>query len=161
MAMAQNLELMKHERREKLLKIIKNNPHIRSSALAKKLGVKKSTINNDIRELTDELKDLNPQTYHLHRERMLNNLHRMMKHCEKKLNMCRGATAGTRWVEEWTKLFEKEAKILGVYTPDRSIVGHVDLDNMISKEQRDAAMDAIIIGKKKGLIDATQRGNSN
>ena len=151
----QNRALTKQARRKEVLKIFRKNPYIRSEDIAKTLGVERRTINNDIQELTEELKNENPQNWHMHRERMLLNLQKMMKRCIKKLDMCRGATSGTRWVEEWTKLFEKEAKIVGVYSPDRSVIGHVDLTNIIGKEQRDAALNALILGQQKDIIDIT------
>jgi len=51
--------------------------------------------------------------------------------------------AGTRWIEEWTKLIEKEAKILGIYSPDRKIIAHIDTS--FTKEQRDAAVKAALL----------------
>jgi hypothetical protein len=57
-------------------------------------------------------------------------------------------------MEEWTKLVEKECKILGIYAPDRQMVAHLDATKDFSKEQRDAAVNAVLFGSKK-IIDVT------
>jgi len=160
MGITQVAALTKETRRQEVIRIFRENPHVRTAEVAKTLNVKRSTINNDINELAEELRHENPQNWHLHRERMLLSLNNMMKKCMDKLELCRGATSGTRWVEEWTKLFEKEAKILGVYSADRTIVGHVDLDKIITKEQRDASLDALIGGQQKGMIDITPKNET-
>jgi len=156
----QAMVLKKEARRKEVIRIFRENPHIRSSDVAKTLNVSLDTIALDLRELTEELKRENPENWHMHRERMLLGLNRMMKACEDKFELCRGATSGSRWVEEWTKLFEKEAKILGIYSAERTVVGHVDLQ-VISKEQRDASIDALIGGQQKGMIDITPKNETN
>lgn len=160
MAIMKGRALSKEVRRNEVLRIFKKKPHARISEVAKTLGVGANTITKDINELTEELKNTNPATWHMHRERMLLSLNEVMRKCLKKFDLCRGATSGSRWIEEWTKLFEKEAKILGIYSPDRSVVGHVDLDNIINKEQRDAALQALILGQKKDIIDITPKNET-
>jgi len=157
MTIVKSNTLQKEARRKEVLRIFREKPHVRISMVAKTLGVHSSTIGNDMRELSEELKRQNPTEWHMHRERMLLDLNKMMKKCIDKLDLCRGAVAGSRWVEEWSKLFEKEAKILGVYSPDKSVVGHVNLDEMINKEQRDAALNALILGQEKDIIDITPK----
>ncbi len=151
------LQLSKEARKKEVLRIFRLKPHVRTSDVAKTLGVKSGAINSDLRELTEELRKQNTIDWHMHRERMLLSVNKMMKKCETKLALCRGATSGSRWIEEWTKLFEKEAKILGIYSPDKSIIGHVALDGIIDKEQRDAAINALILGQKKNIIDITPK----
>lgn len=160
MTIMKGRELSKEARRKEVLEIFRKKPHVRTSMVAETLGVNRSVINNDMKELTEELKKQNPLEWHMHRERMLLSLNKMMKKCMNKLSLCRGATSGSRWVEEWTKLFEKEAKILGIYSPDRSVVGHVNLDETIGKEQRDAALKALILGQEKDIIDITPKNEA-
>lgn len=155
MGLTRNKALTKQMRHSEVLKIFKEKPHVRTSDIAKTLNVSSDLISRDIRELTEELKQTNPQAYLLHRERMLLKLNKMMKKCENKLKLCRGATSGTRWIEEWTKLFEKEAKILGIYSPDKTVHAHINLEDVISKEQKDAAIRGLILGQEEGIIDIT------
>lgn len=155
MGLIQNKSLTLQVRRKEVLRIFRENPHIRPSDIAKTLGVTTTTISKDIQELTEELRVENPKTWHVHRERMLLSLNKMMKACENKFELCRGATSGSRWIEEWTKLFEKEAKILGIYSAEKSIHAHVNLDDIVGKEQRDAAIDALIGKQKSDIIDIT------
>jgi hypothetical protein len=145
--------LTKQTRLKEVLRIFRKNPNARTSDIAKTLNVKTNVITKDIKELTEELKESNPQIYHLHRERMLIKLDKMMKSFEEKLNLCRGATSGAQWADAWIKLFEKEAKILGIYSPDKTVHAHISLENVISKEQKDAAIRGLIQGE--GIIDIT------
>jgi hypothetical protein len=159
MGLIANKTLTKQMRCNEVLRIFKEKPHVRTSDIAKSLNVSTELIAKDIKELTEELKQINPKAYLLHRERMLLKLNSMMKKCEKKLELCRGATSGTRWVEEWTKLFEKEAKILGIYSPDKTVHAHINLEDVISKEQKDAAIRGLIMGQEEGIIDITPKNN--
>jgi len=154
MGMKENQSLSMHARRKEVIRIFRDNPHIRASEIAKTLNVNPATIYKDIHDLTEELRIENPKTWHVHRERMLLSLNKMMKACQDKFELCRGATSGSRWVEEWTKLFEKEAKILGIYSAEKSIHAHVNLDDIVGKEQRDAAINALI-RKQEDIIDIT------
>jgi len=154
MGMKENQSLSMHTRRKEVIRIFRENPHIRASEIAKTLNVNPATIYKDIHDLTEELRIENPKTWHVHRERMLLSLNKMMKACQDKFELCRGATSGSRWVEEWTKLFEKEAKILGIYSAEKSIHAHVNLDDIVGKEQRDAAINALI-RKQEDIIDIT------
>jgi hypothetical protein len=160
MGLTQNKALIKQTRRKEVLRIFREKPHVRASDIAKTLNVKTKVISNDIRELTEELRIENPQAWHMHRERMLLNLSRMMNSCEKKFNKCRGATSGSRWVEEWAKLFEKEAKIVGVYAAEKTVHAHINVADILSKEQRDASIRALISGQEKGIIDITPNGTA-
>jgi len=154
MGIKENKSLAMHARRKEVLRIFREKPHIRASEIAKTLNVTSATISRDLQELTEELRIENPKIWHVHRERMLLSLNRMMKACIDKFELCRGATSGSRWIEEWTKLFEKEAKILGVYSAEKSIHAHVNLDDIVGKEQRDAAINALI-RKQENIIDIT------
>ena len=155
MGLIQNKALTKQVRRKEVLRIFREKPYVRAADIAKTLDVQTKVISRDIRELTEELKKENPEVWYMHRERMLLDLNKMMKACKKKFDLCRGATSGSRWIEEWTKLFEKEAKILGVYAAEKTVHAHVNVADVISKEQRDASIRALILGQQKGIIDIT------
>jgi hypothetical protein len=147
--------LTKQTRLKEVLRIFRENPNARTSDIAKTLDVKTNVITKDIKELTEELKESNPQVYHLHRERMLIKLDKMMRKFENKLDLCRGSSSGGQWVDSWTKLFEKEAKILGIYSAEKTVHAHINLEDVISKEQKDAAIRGLIQGQEKGIIDIT------
>ena len=53
------------------------------------------------------------------------------------------ARAGSRWVEEWSTVVEKECKILGLYRLDKNLVA-ADFGGDITQEQKDAAVEAVI-----------------
>ena len=59
---------------------------------------------------------------------------------------------GSRWLEEWNKLLEKECKILGVYAPDRLLIKE---ESQFDKVSEDAAIDAFALSLGSDIIDIT------
>jgi hypothetical protein len=154
MPIKQKRQVVTTDRRRKVAEIYRNNPYIEARDVAEILDVKTSIINNDVREINRLLNIETVEEWNLHRQRILREVSKNKTRCMTKLSKCRGATAGTRWMEEWTKLVEKECKILGIYAPDRQMVAHLDATKDFSKEQRDAAVNAVLFGSKK-IIDVT------
>lgn len=154
MAKGHRTKLTKHLRQAKVAEIFIENPYISPAEIAEILSVNKDTVSNDVKDITERLNRESLDTYNMHRERILKEITGMKLKCKNKLALCKGAIAGSRWVEEWTKLIEKECKILGVYAPDRALHAHAHIhaDEKMTKERRDAVVEAILIGHEKGII---------
>lgn len=152
-----SIKLTKVSRQAKVAEIFIDDPYITPAEIASILSVPSSVIRSDVKEMTRKLNKTSIDTYEMHRERILKEINGMKVACKAKLARCRGAQAGTRWVEEWTKLTEKECKILGIYAPKRAMamVAHVSGSEkeLLSKERRDAVIDAIVVGHKTGIIE--------
>jgi len=152
-----NIGLSKASRQVKVAEIFIDNPYITPAEIASILSVSPQIINNDVKEMTRKLNKASIDMYEMHRERILKEISSMKSACKTKLSRCRGAQAGTRWVEEWTKLTEKECKILGIYAPKRAMamIAHVggEEGKLLSKERRDAVIDAIVLGHETGIIE--------
>lgn len=156
MSKKSNIQLAKASRQAKVAEIFIENPYITPLEIAEMLSVSSEVIDKDVKEMTKRLNKVSVNTYEMHRERILKEISNMKSECRTKLRRCRGAQAGTRWVEEWTKLTEKECKILGIYAPKRAMamVAHVgDGGELLSKERRDAVIDAMLEGHDTGIIE--------
>jgi hypothetical protein len=142
------------DRRKKIADFFRKNPYSTQEEAAKILKIPQGSLQNDVRELTKMLDKESVGSFYIHRSRILQDIDDIKRECIRKLKLCRGATAGTRWVEEWTKLTKQEAKILGLYAPERamSVVAHVDGRDGMTKEKRDAVVEAILIGDREGVI---------
>ena len=139
----QNARFQKLQRQTRIAKILAKNPYAMHDEIADILNVSVSTVNKDINEINNALNQETMISTFVHRKRILEEINTKKRLCSEKFAQCRGATAGTRWIEEWTKLIEKEAKILGIYSPDKKIVAHIDTS--FTKEQRDAAVKAALL----------------
>lgn len=142
--LVKNQRLRKLQRQSKLAKMLSKNPYMPASEASEIFGVAVSTIQDDIRQINKVLQSETVISTFIHRDRILQEITAKKKLCSEKLAQCRGATAGTRWIEEWTKLVEKECKILGIYSPDRKIVAHIDTAKF-SKEEKDKAVKAALM----------------
>ena len=155
MAKKKYKELVKVDRHKQIADYFRENPYSTLSEASKFLSIPDKTLKYDILELTKRLREESVHAYEIHRARILKDINGLKERCLKKLKMCRGATAGTRWVEEWTKLTKEEVRILGLYAPDKamSVVAHVNGREDMTKEKRDAIVDAILIGDREGVIE--------
>jgi transposase len=147
-------EIILYERRVKVAAFLKKNPYIRHAVIAKALGVSRSTITRDIREMNEELKAQTMDDFMVQRKRVLNEIQKMKRKCMRSLDKFTDKTKGSRWVEEWSTLVEKECKILGLYAPERIFVGAA-LGGEISPEQKDAAVDAVV----RVIMNSMEKGN--
>jgi predicted DNA-binding transcriptional regulator YafY len=139
----QTARFKKLQRQNRIAKVLAKNPYTRHDEIADMLNVSVTTVNKDVNEINTALNQETLISTFIHRQRILEEINSKKRLCSEKFAQCRGAMAGTRWIEEWTKLIEKEAKILGIYSPDRKIVAHIDTS--FTKEQRDAAVKAALL----------------
>lgn len=149
--------ILKMDRQATIAKFIRKNPYLSNAELGKILGVAKATISKDIREIKMNVVKMTVDDFRFHQNRVLREIQEMKKLCQRKLkSLAKQPTAGARWVEEFTKLVEKESKILGLYAPEMRVLAIADLTkDVIGPVERDAAIDAIMFGKNSGIIDVT------
>ena len=141
------------ERRRKVMAMIQNEPGIRQDEIAKKLGFDRATISRDLKAMSEEIKVQNIDSFMVHRDRILTELHQKKAICEDRLQrLSSHPHQGSRWMEEWQKLLDKECKILGTYSPDRLIIKD---EQSFSKDQEDASIDGLIkaSGAEIDIID--------
>lgn len=136
-------DIVLYERRKKVAQFLKKNPYISHQTMADALNVSRSTITRDIRDMNEELKRQTMDDLMVQRKRVLNEIQVMKRKCVRSLKKYTDKTKGTRWVEEWSTLVEKECKILGLYAPERIFVG-ASLGGEITPDQKDAAVDAVV-----------------
>lgn len=145
-------EITKAKELRKVANFFRKYPYITIKDASENLSIPEETLRKYLRDLTNTLRKETLGLYEIHRTRLLKDIASVKEKCLKKLKMCRGAQAGSRWVEEWTKLTKQEIKMLGLYAPDKAIVAHVDSRESMTKEKRDAVVEAILIGDQEGVI---------
>ena len=141
------------ERRRQVLAMIQKNPGIRQFDIAKKLGCDRSTVSHDLKAMSEEIKLQNSEAWQLQRDRVLTQIHEKKALCEDRLRRLHSnAHQGSRWMEEWQKLIDKEAKILGLYAPDKLMIRD---EQTFDKKQEDASIDALMkaAGAAMDIID--------
>jgi len=151
------MALIKLDRQSKVAKFIRKNPYLSAQELGKLLGVAKATITKDIREIKINVAKMTVDDFRFHQNRVLREIQDMKKLCLRKLaRLSKRPEAGARWVEEFTKLIEKESKILGLYAPEMRVLAIADLTkDVVGAAHRDKAIDAIMYGHDSGIIDVT------
>jgi len=144
------------ERRKRIVTMIAENPSITQGEMAEVVNVDRATVSRDLKALSEELKIQNQEGWLMHRERVLRELITKQALCEDRLKRLeKSAHQGSRWLEEWRKLKDMEAKILGLYAPDRLLIQeHQEFD----KDQEDAVVDAALkaAGFDDSVIDLPQ-----
>jgi DNA-binding CsgD family transcriptional regulator len=130
-----------HARREKIMRMMARDPSMTQRALAKQLNVDVSTISNDIRELNRSLNIENLDAWAVQRARVLREIQANKLECMDRIQRCTQPTQGARWMEEWTKLTEREIKILGLASPEKLLIKQ---ETTIKPEAQDAAVDGIL-----------------
>lgn len=141
------------QRRKKIIALIQNDPGIKQAEIAKKLGTTRGTVGRDIKQMSEEIKYENTDSFLVQRDRVLAELHQKKAICEDRMQrLSAHPHQGSRWMEEWQKLLDKEAKILGVYSPDRLLIKD---EQTFNKEQEDASIDAMLksVGAQNDIID--------
>jgi len=68
----------------------------------------------------------------------------------RRLNECKSPHQGSRWMDEWNKLVEKEIRMLGLNAPERVMLS---IKDDFTKEERDAAINAALYSMD--IIDIT------
>ena len=140
-----NSKLIKLQRQTKISRILSKNQYISHGEIAEMLGISAVTVGKDIAEMNNQLSKETMFSTFVHRARILQEISEKKRLCSERLaSFSNSPTKGSRWLEEWTKLIEKECKILGIYSPDKRIVAHIDTANF-SKEEKDAAVKAALL----------------
>jgi DNA-binding MarR family transcriptional regulator len=122
---------------------IKENPGLSHAELAEIVGCDRSTIARDLRAISDELRIQTTEDFMLHRERVLREVQANKDECMRRLNACKNPAQGSRWMDEWNKLIEKEIRMLGLHAPEKLMLS---IKDEFSKEERDAAVNAALAG---------------
>ena len=139
-AAARKKKLSIFHRRQKITQILAKDPNVPQYQIAKMLGVDKSTISNDIKEMNDSLNIENVDAWALHRVRVLREIEANKQKCMERMEKLK-PHQGARWMEEWTKLIEKEIKILGISSPEKLMVHQ---ETVIKTEEHDAAVKGVM-----------------
>jgi transcriptional antiterminator len=145
------------QRKEKVITMMRQHPDFTQQDIADQLGVNRSTIAKDLKEINEELNMQTIEDWMVQRQRILIEIQENKKLCMDKLKKLHHSPhQGARWMEEWSKLAEKEIRIYGVYSPEKMMIKH---SQEFSKEQKDAAVDAAIGATKDGgkIINLTQK----
>lgn len=145
------------ERRKRLIAMIGDNPSITQAEMADALNVDRSTVSRDLKTLSEEMKIQNQEGWALHRERFLREVQTKASLCEERLkSLAHAPTKGSRWIEEWRKLKDMEAKVMGLYAPDRLLIKE---EQSFDKDQEDATIDAALAAVQfdDSIIDITPK----
>jgi hypothetical protein len=133
-------KMMSMDRQHRILEHLRQDPSLTNAQLAAILGVDKATISRDLKGLSEEYKNSNIANYELQRERILNEIRLNKIECMRRLRSL-GDREGSRWMEEWTKLTEKEMKIIGIGNND---VLTIERGKSFDKHEHDAAINAML-----------------
>lgn len=150
-----HLTVAKESRQLKVAKILRKNPYCTVREIAGILKAGKSTISADIKEIKLKVAQVTVDDFRFHQNRVLRDIQDMKALCLRRLRkLSKDATKGTRWVEEFTKLIEKEAKILGLYAPEMRILAIADMSKgILGANDRDHAINSVMYGIESGVID--------
>jgi DNA-binding MarR family transcriptional regulator len=146
-----NKNRFKHaERRKKIMDAMREHPGLSQLELAEIIGVDRSTISRDMRVIADELRIQTSEDFMIHRDRVLREVQANKDECMRRLSLCKNPHQGSRWMDEWNKLVEKEIRMLGLNAPEKLMLA---IKDEFSKEERDAAVNAALAGID--MIDIT------
>jgi hypothetical protein len=143
------------ERRRQLIQLVREHPDWQQQQLADVLGVNRSTVCHDLKEINEEFTIVNSEMWLLSRERVLSEIRENKQKCMDRLAACTKAHQGARWMEEWTKLMVQESKILGINSPSHIMV-HQELT--IRKEEIDAGINAALAQFEEPIIEIGKDG---
>jgi hypothetical protein len=131
--------------------LLRENPGYTHQDIADKIGCNRGTVSSDLKAIDAELTIQNREDFMLHRDRILREIQHNKEKCMRRLEALAGDPArGSRWMEEWSKLVEKEIRMLGVNMPERL---HITNEEIASKEDQDKAVDAVVGFLDEDVID--------
>lgn len=143
------------ERRRKMIAYLHEHPGVTQAQLGFLFGVDRSTISRDLKDITEELKIHNRETYTLHQQRVVREIQANKELCMEKLRSLKDSPhQGSRWMEEWRGLVKLEAQMLGIKDPDRMLLGETQ---EFTKEEEDAAVNAAALSFEDTVIDITPK----
>jgi IS30 family transposase len=130
------------QRKKRLIDLMRQCPDYNQEELADELGVARSTVSRDLKEINEELNLQTVEDFMIQRSRILMELEANKDLCMSKLKSLKHSPhQGARWMEEWSKIQEKVIRIYGIYSPEKMMIKH---SQEFSKEQKDAAVDAAL-----------------
>lgn len=135
------------DRQHRILEHLRNDPSLTNAQIAAMMGVDKATIGKDLRLLSEEFQTSNISNFELQRSRILNEIRMNKIECMRRLRNL-GNEKGSRWMEEWTKLTEKEMKIVGVGLNETLTI---ERGKSFDKVQHDAAINAMLAMQAAGV----------
>ena len=138
------------DRRKRILDLIQENPGLTHIQIAEAIGCDRATVSRDLRAIADELKLQTTEDFMIHRDRVLREIHGNKFECMRRLQLCTSPHQGSRWMDEWNKLVEKEIRMLGLNAPERVMLS---IKDDFTKEERDAAINAALYSMD--IIDIT------
>lgn len=141
------------QRKKKLIDLMRQFPDMNQQEIADELGVNRSTVSSDLKQINEELNMQTVEDFMVQRHRILSEIHEKKELCMHKLDQLKNhAHQGARWMEEYSKLLEKEIRIYGIYSPEKMMIKH---SQEFSKEQKDAVVDAAlgVVEKNPTIID--------
>lgn len=130
------------QKKKRLIELMRQEPDLTQQGLADALGVNRSTVSRYLKEINEELNMQTVEDFMIQRHRILAEIHEKKQLCMDKLDKLKNNPhQGARWMEEYSKLLEKEIRIYGVYSPEKMMIKH---SQEFTKEQRDAAIGAAV-----------------
>jgi len=145
------------QRKKRLIDLMRQCPDYNQQQLADDLGVARSTVSRDLKEINEELNLQTVEDFMIQRQRILMELETNKDVCMKKLQALNHSPhQGARWMEEWSKIQEKIIRIYGIYSPEKMMIKH---SQEFSKEQKDAAVNAAlgVMDDNLAAIDITPK----
>jgi transcriptional antiterminator len=149
------------QRKKQLITLMRTFPDMNQQELADELNVNRSTVQRDLKEINEELNMQTVEDFMVQRQRILSEIHEKKQLCMDKLKALNHSPhQGARWMEEYSKLLEKEIRIYGIYSPEKMMIKH---SQEFTKEQKDAAVNAAIgvIEKNTTVIDLTPKKSTS
>ena len=138
------------QRRRRLIELMREHIDWNQQDLADELGVSKSTVAEDLKQINEELNMQTLEDWMVQRQRIILEIEGNKKICMDKLKKLHHSPhQGARWMEEWSKLQEKIIRIYGVYSPEKLMI---KASQEFSKEQKDAAVDAALGAVNGGAV---------
>lgn len=130
------------DRRRRVAEIYLSNRNIRGYEVAQMVGVDPATISRDLKVITKEWQQERIENFEILLERQLLEYEEIKKECREKRSRITNAHQGSRWLEMEINALKQQAKLMGLYAPERhQIVASEAMD----KSSRDAAVNAVII----------------
>lgn len=134
-------KIMLQDRRRRIAEIYAKYPKIKQREVADMLGVDRAQVSRDLKIITQEWQEERITAFEIHLARQLEELEEIKDDCKQRLGRIKNAHQGSRWTEMQIKCLDRQAKLLGLYAPEK----HMIAAEVQSKEDRDAVVRAAIM----------------
>ena len=129
------------DRRRQVAQIIANTPRIRYRDVAEMLDVSTKIIEMDVQYITAEWQSERLGLFEFYLSDQLSEYEKLKNICYDRLSKLTKPTQGARWVEMVAKCLDSQAKLLGLYAPEKHALIAIDAQN---KDQKDALVKAVL-----------------